>query len=63
MSHHRLTPSVRQQKNQLAQALNALRTFLELPGPFPEAVLRDAEAAVAAHELPELDLKIGRAHV
>ena len=56
MSHHRLTPSVRQQKNQLAQALNALRTTLELPGPFPEAALRDAEAAVAGHELPELDL-------
>jgi exoribonuclease R len=56
VSHHRLTPSVRQQKNQLAQALNALRTVLELPGPFPEAVLRDAEAAVASHELPELDL-------
>jgi exoribonuclease R len=56
VSHHRLTPSVRQQKNQLARALNALRTVLELPGPFPEAVLRDAEAAVASHELPELDL-------
>lgn len=56
MSHHRLTPSVRQQQNQLAQALNALRTTLELPGPFPEDVLRDAEAAVASHELPELDL-------
>ncbi|HET8878068.1 MAG TPA: RNB domain-containing ribonuclease [Arthrobacter sp.] len=56
MSHHRLTPSVRQQQTQLAQALNALRTALELPGPFPEDVLRDAEAAVAGHELPELDL-------
>ncbi|KRE79821.1 RNB domain-containing ribonuclease [Arthrobacter sp. Soil763] len=56
MSHHRLTPNVRRQQNQLAQALNALRTTLELPGEFPEDALRDAEAAVAGHELPGLDL-------
>ncbi|QCB96873.1 RNB domain-containing ribonuclease [Arthrobacter sp. PAMC25564] len=56
MSHHRLTPSMRQQKNQLSTALNALRTTLELPGPFPEDALRDAREAVAWHELPELDL-------
>ena len=56
VSHHRLTPSVRQQKNQLSTALNALRTTLELPGPFPEDALRDAREAVAGHELPELDL-------
>jgi len=56
VSHHRLTPSVRQQQNQLAKALKALRTLLELPGPFPEEALRDAEAAVAGHELPGLDL-------
>ncbi len=45
-----------QQQNQLAQALKALRTTLELPGPFPEEVLREAAAAVAGHQLPELDL-------
>ena len=56
MSHHRLTPSVHEQQNQLAGALKALRTTLELPGPFPEDVLRDAEAAVAEHKLPDLDL-------
>ena len=38
---------MRQQQNQLAQALKALRTTLELPGPFPEDVLRDAEAGEA----------------
>ena len=52
MSHHRLTPSVHQQKNQLAEALSALRTTLELPGPFPEDALREAKEAVAGHELP-----------
>ncbi len=56
MSHHRLAPSIHQQKNQLAAALAALRTELELPGPFPDDVLRDAEAAVAEHKMPELDL-------
>ena len=56
MSHHRLTPSVHEQQNQLAGALKALRTTLELPGPFPEVVLRDAAAAVAEHKLPDLDL-------
>lgn len=37
-------------------ALGALRTTLELPGAFPEDVLREAKEAVAGHELPELDL-------
>ncbi|MDQ0820132.1 exoribonuclease R [Arthrobacter sp. V4I6] len=55
MSHHRLTPSIHRQENQLALALTALRTTLELPGPFPEDVLREAKEAVAGHELPELD--------
>ena len=55
MSHHRLAPSIHQQKNQLAAALAELRTELELPGPFPDDVLRDAEAAVAEHKMPELD--------
>jgi exoribonuclease R len=56
VSHHRLTPSIHRQENQLALALHALRTTLELPGPFPEDVLREAKEAVAGHELPELDL-------
>jgi exoribonuclease R len=56
VSHHRLTPSVHQQQNQLSAALSALRTTLELPGPFPEDALREAAEAVAGHRLPELDL-------
>ncbi|MDD1476973.1 RNB domain-containing ribonuclease [Arthrobacter sp. H16F315] len=55
MSQHRLTPNVHQQESRLAEALNALRTTLELPGPFPEDALREAKEAVAGHELPELD--------
>ena len=55
MSHHRLTPSVHRQENQLAEALSALRATLELPGPFPEDALREAKEAVARHELPDLD--------
>jgi len=55
VSHHRLTPSIHRQENQLALALHALRTTLELPGPFPEDVLREAKEAVDGHELPELD--------
>ena len=56
MSHHRLTPSVHEQTNRLAEALNSLRTELELPGPFPEDVLQDALAAIAEHKMPDLDL-------
>lgn len=56
VSHHRLTPSVHEQTNRLADALNALRTELELPGPFPEEALQDALAAVAEHKMPDLDL-------
>ncbi|MET3718218.1 MULTISPECIES: RNB domain-containing ribonuclease [unclassified Arthrobacter] len=56
MSHHRLAPNVREQTNALAAALSALRTELELPGPYPAEAVRDAEAAVAAHQLPAADL-------
>ena len=56
MSHHRLTPSVHEQTNRLAEALHALRTELELPGPFPDDALQDAQAAIAEHKMPELDL-------
>ncbi|MCU1517983.1 MAG: ribonuclease [Pseudarthrobacter sp.] len=56
MSHHRLAPNVHEQHNALEEALSALRTELELPGAYPEEAVRDAEAAVAAQELPEADL-------
>ncbi len=56
MSHHRLAPNVREQKNALAEALSALRSELELPGPYPAEAVRDAEAAVAAHQLPAADM-------
>lgn len=41
---------------ELSAALAALRDELELPGDFPEAVEAEARAAVAARELPDLDL-------
>ena len=56
VSHHRLTPSVHEQTNRLADALNALRTELELPGPFPDDAIQDALAAIAEHKMPDLDL-------
>lgn len=56
MPHHRLSPSVHEQTNALAEALSALRTELELPGQFPPQVLKEAEAAVAQRQLPELDM-------
>ena len=56
MPHHRLSPSVHEQTNALADALSALRTELELPGEFPEDVLKEAEAAVADRQFPDLDL-------
>ncbi|WP_411373795.1 RNB domain-containing ribonuclease [Arthrobacter sp. MPF02] len=56
MSHHRLAPNVHEHNNALEEALGALRTELELPGPYPETAVRDAEAAVAALHLPAYDL-------
>jgi exoribonuclease R len=56
VSHHRLSPSVHEQTNALADALSALRTELELPGDFPEDVVKEAEAAVADRQFPDLDL-------
>jgi exoribonuclease R len=41
---------------ELTAALAALRAELDLPGEFPAAVLAEADAAVAAHRLPGLDL-------
>lgn len=56
MSHHRLAPNVHEKTNALEAALSALRTELELPGPYPAEAVRDAEEAVAAHQLPAADL-------
>lgn len=56
VSHHRLSPSVHEETNRLAEALKALRTELELPGPFPADVLQDAMAAISEHKMPDLDL-------
>lgn len=41
---------------ELTAALAALRTELELPEEFPAEVLAEAEGAVTAHVLPDLDL-------
>lgn len=56
VSHHRITPNVSKTSNQLAEALAALRTELELPGDFPHDALAEAKEAVASHSLPPLDL-------
>ncbi|MDQ0677681.1 exoribonuclease R [Arthrobacter pascens] len=56
VSHHRLSPNVHEQTNALAEALSALRTELELPGPYPVEAVRDAEAAVASLQLPASDM-------
>ncbi|WP_285244311.1 RNB domain-containing ribonuclease [Pseudarthrobacter sp. fls2-241-R2A-127] len=56
MSHHRLAPHVRDHRNALEEALSALRTELELPGPYPAAAVDDARAAVASLKLPSYDL-------
>jgi len=40
----------------LEEALGALRTELELPGPYPAAAVDDARAAVASLKLPSYDL-------
>jgi len=56
VSHHRITPNVSKTSNQLAEALAALRTELELPGDFPHDAIAEAKEAVARHSLPPLDL-------
>ena len=40
----------------MEEALGALRTELELPGPYPAAAVDDARAAVASLKLPSYDL-------
>ncbi len=44
-------------QQRLARSLAALRTELELHEDFPDAVLREAAASVAAHDLPAEDLR------
>lgn len=56
MAHQRLTPPIHAPANALEEALAALRIELELPGEYPAAAVQDAEAAVAALQLPALDL-------
>ncbi|GAC1604871.1 MAG: RNB domain-containing ribonuclease [Pseudarthrobacter sp.] len=51
-----MAPNVHEKTNALEAALSALRTELELPGPYPAEAVRDAEEAVAGHQLPAADL-------
>lgn len=57
MAHHGIAPNVSEESYQLAEAFAALRTELELPGAYPPEALQEAEAAVAAHALPDRDLR------
>ncbi|MFE4198578.1 RNB domain-containing ribonuclease [Paenarthrobacter sp. NPDC056912] len=57
MSHHRITPNVDDSSDQLAAALAALRTELELPGEYPAEAVKEARTAVDHHTLPERDLR------
>lgn len=57
MSHHRIAPNVDDSSGQLAAALAALRTELELPGEYPAEAVEEAQQAVDALELPEQDLR------
>ncbi|WP_432244830.1 RNB domain-containing ribonuclease [Arthrobacter sp. G.S.26] len=56
MPHHRLAPQVHDHNNALEAALSELRVELELPGKYPADAVHDAEAAVAALQLPGEDL-------
>ncbi|MFP3578206.1 RNB domain-containing ribonuclease [Arthrobacter sp. fls2-241-R2A-200] len=57
MSHHRIAPNVIDPTDQLAAALAALRTELELPGPYPDAAVAEARKAVENHQLPAADMR------
>ncbi|KUM36007.1 RNB domain-containing ribonuclease [Arthrobacter sp. EpRS71] len=57
MSHHRIAPNVDDSSDQLAAALAALRTELELPGEYPAEAVEEARQAVADLELPGQDLR------
>lgn len=47
----------RESQQRLTEALRSLREELDIREDFPEEVLQEAEAAVAAHELPVADLR------
>lgn len=57
VSHHRIAPNVDDSSDQLAAALAALRTELELPGAYPAGAVEEAREAVADLRLPERDLR------
>lgn len=57
VSHHRIAPNVDDSSDQLAAALAALRTELELPGEYPAEAVEEARQAVADLELPGQDLR------
>lgn len=57
VSHHRIAPNVDDSSDQLAAALAALRTELELPGAYPAGAVEEAREAVADLKLPERDLR------
>ena len=57
VSHHRIAPNVGDSSDQLAAALAALRTELELPGAYPAGALEEARKSVADRKLPERDLR------
>ncbi|MGG5173590.1 RNB domain-containing ribonuclease [Pseudarthrobacter sp. J1763] len=56
MFHQRIAPRALDPQSQLAGALSALKTELKLPLEYPPVAVQDAEAAVAKHQLPSLDL-------
>lgn len=57
VSHHRIAPNVDDSSDQLAAALAALRTELELPGEYPAEAVEEARQAVEKLELPVQDLR------
>ncbi|MDR6989074.1 exoribonuclease R [Paenarthrobacter nitroguajacolicus] len=57
MSHHRISPNVDDSSDQLAAALAALRTELELPGAYPAEAVQEARQAVETLKLPDQDLR------
>jgi exoribonuclease R len=57
VSHHRIAPNVDDSSDQLAAALAALRTELELPGEYPAEAVEEARHAVTTHKIPARDLR------
>ncbi|MGO4143870.1 RNB domain-containing ribonuclease [Paenarthrobacter sp. YAF11_1] len=57
MSHHRIAPNVDDSSDQLAAALAALRSELELPTAYPAEAVQEAQRAVENLKLPDQDLR------